>query len=200
MIELLLQAERSLEAGSLDQAERLYWQAIDADSRNAIAIVGLAKVARRRGDDRTAIAFGRRALEVDGDDAVARRLVAELEAAHPATSRPRPQGVPASGDPLATRTRADAAPGGAGEPAASTVAAGSSAESSGGTSARSSGGTSVGEVQAGSAPDPGRGADAWPAADDRPDPAAAAETRRPTRADIEWPAADLKQVRPRGDR
>ena len=64
MIELLLQAERALGTGALDVAERLYWQAIDADSQTAIAIVGLAKVARLKGDDRTAIAFGRRALKV----------------------------------------------------------------------------------------------------------------------------------------
>jgi hypothetical protein len=83
MIELLLQAERALGTGAFDVAERLYWQAIDADSQNAIAIVGLAKVARLKGDDRTAIAFGRRALKVDSENAVARKLVAELEAEHP---------------------------------------------------------------------------------------------------------------------
>ncbi len=88
MIELLLQAERALGTGAFDVAERLYWQAIDADSQNAIAIVGLAKVARLKGDDRTAIAFGRRALKVDSENAVARRLVAELEAAHPEEVRP----------------------------------------------------------------------------------------------------------------
>ena len=80
MIELMLQAERSLAMGLVDQAERLYWQAIESDSRNAIAIVGLAKVARQRGDERTAIAFARRALAVDGENAVARRLMDELGA------------------------------------------------------------------------------------------------------------------------
>jgi hypothetical protein len=78
MIELLLQAERALGMGLLDQAERLYWQAIDGDGQNAIAIVGLAKVARQRGDDRTAMAFGRQALALDGENAVAIRLVAEV--------------------------------------------------------------------------------------------------------------------------
>lgn len=117
MIELLLQAERALGMGALDQAERLYWQAIDADSQNAIAIVGLAKVARTRGDDRTAIAFVRRALKVDAENAVARRLVAELEAAHPtdaaqATAAPKPAAdVPpaATATPAETRKSAAAA-------------------------------------------------------------------------------------------
>ena len=94
MIELLLQAERARRGRVLDQAERLYWQAIDADSQNAIAIVGLAKVARLRGDDRTAIAFGRRALKVDSENAVARRLVAELETAHPRDPPGRGGGPP----------------------------------------------------------------------------------------------------------
>lgn len=110
MIELLLHAERALGMGALDQAERLYWQAIDADSQNAIAIVGLAKVARQRGDDRTAIAFGRRALKVDAENAVARRLVAELETAHPAEAAP-------AAPPAAHAATPE--PDGAGEPAVS---------------------------------------------------------------------------------
>ena len=175
MIELLLQAERALGMGALDQAERLYWQAIDADSQNAIAIVGLAKVARHRGDDRTAIAFGRRALKVDAENAVARRLVAELEAAHPAEAahaaeaahpadaapaEPAVEDAPSAVEdaPSATPTAQAATPerDGAGQPAAS------------------------GEKGDAGAPDPG--------------------AKRGGRPELEWPAADLQQVRQPRDR
>jgi Tfp pilus assembly protein PilF len=78
MIELVLEAERALVAGRLDQAERLYWQAVEGDSRNAIAIVGLARVALERGDERTAAEFARRALVLDPENAAALRLNARL--------------------------------------------------------------------------------------------------------------------------
>lgn len=115
MIELLLQAERALGMGLLDQAERLYWQAIDGDGQNAIAIVGLAKVARQRGDQRTAMAFGRQALALDGENAVAIRLVAEVAAsmraptagtAASAEAAPSAE-APAEATPPTVRSRAD---------------------------------------------------------------------------------------------
>ena len=79
MIELMLQAERALSMGLVDSAEHLYWQAVESDGRNVIAIVGLAKVALARGDDRTALQFARKALELDPEDGAARRLVERLE-------------------------------------------------------------------------------------------------------------------------
>lgn len=79
MIELLLQAEDALGLGRLDRAEQMYWQAIERDPQNAMAVVGLARVAIERGDDRTALAFGRRALDIDPENAAARRLTARLE-------------------------------------------------------------------------------------------------------------------------
>ena len=79
MIELLLQAEGALGLGLLERAEQIYWQAIARDPQNAIAVVGLARVAIERGDERTALAFGRRALDIDPENAVARRLTARLE-------------------------------------------------------------------------------------------------------------------------
>jgi tetratricopeptide (TPR) repeat protein len=79
MIELLLQAERALSVGLVDQAERLYRQAADADPRNSIAVVGLARVALERADDRTAYAEARRALAIDPENAAAVRLVTRLE-------------------------------------------------------------------------------------------------------------------------
>lgn len=78
MIELLLQAERTLTMGLLDQAERLYRQAADADRQNAIAVVGLARVALERGDDRGAWTLALHALEIDSEDTVALRLEARL--------------------------------------------------------------------------------------------------------------------------
>jgi len=79
MIELLLQAERSLAVGQVDQAERLYAQAAAADPRNSIAVVGLARVALERGDEPAAWRLGRRALEIDPENVAGQRLVGRLE-------------------------------------------------------------------------------------------------------------------------
>ncbi len=79
MIELLLQAERALTMGMVDQAERLYRQAADSDPRNSIAVVGLARVALERDDDAGALQEARRALAIDPENAAASRLVARLE-------------------------------------------------------------------------------------------------------------------------
>jgi tetratricopeptide (TPR) repeat protein len=81
MIELLLAAEGLLSAGKLDQAERLFEQVAEADPRNAIAVVGLARVALERGDAGAALATARRALDIDPQEAAARRLVIRLEGA-----------------------------------------------------------------------------------------------------------------------
>jgi Tfp pilus assembly protein PilF len=80
MIEIMLQAEGALETGRLDQAEKLYWQVVELDARNAIAVVGLARVAIERGDEQTAREFTRRALELDPENASALRLTARLAA------------------------------------------------------------------------------------------------------------------------
>jgi Tfp pilus assembly protein PilF len=79
VIEVLLQAERVLAAGLVDQAERLYRQAVAADPRNSIAVVGLARVALERADDAGALRLAWRALAIDPENAAAVRLAARLE-------------------------------------------------------------------------------------------------------------------------
>jgi len=78
MIELMLQAERALLVGMVDQAERLYQTAATNDPRNAIAVVGLARIALERNDDRAAYDLSRRALAIDPENAAALRLEARL--------------------------------------------------------------------------------------------------------------------------
>jgi thioredoxin-like negative regulator of GroEL len=79
VIELLLQAERALSMGLVDQAERTYRTAIEADPRNSIAVVGLARVALERGDDAEAWRQAKRALAIDPENAAAQRLVDRME-------------------------------------------------------------------------------------------------------------------------
>jgi len=74
VIEPMLEAERALAVGLLDQAERLYRQVVAADPKNSIAIVGLARVALERGDERTAYLDARRALALDPDNPMASHL------------------------------------------------------------------------------------------------------------------------------
>ena len=79
MIELLLQAEGALSVGLLDRAETLYRQVANADPRNAIAIVGLSRVALERGQQLAALELARRALEIDRENVAADRMVQRLE-------------------------------------------------------------------------------------------------------------------------
>jgi tetratricopeptide (TPR) repeat protein len=128
MIELLLQAERTLAMGLLDQAERLYRRAIEADPRNAIAIVGLARVAVERGDDGEAHRQATRALRIDPENAAASRMIARLEEVAAAGGAPIPGGEePVSG---AAEPGAAAEPGGE-EPVSGAAEPGAAAEPGG---------------------------------------------------------------------
>lgn len=79
MFELLLQADRALAGGLLDRAERTYWQLIELDPTNSMAIAGLARVALERGDERSARTFASRAVEIDADSIAARRVLDTLD-------------------------------------------------------------------------------------------------------------------------
>lgn len=79
MIEVLLQAESALQLGLLDRAEALYEQVRRADPRNAIAVVGLARVALERGHQDAALDLARQALAIDDQNVAARRLVQRME-------------------------------------------------------------------------------------------------------------------------
>jgi tetratricopeptide (TPR) repeat protein len=103
VIELLLQAEGALSVGLLDRAETIYRQVANADPRNAIAIVGLSRVALERGQQRAALELAQRALTIDRENVAAQRMVQRLEEvlayrgeAPPAPAGPQPTAGPAT--------------------------------------------------------------------------------------------------------
>src|SRR5512141_2170658 len=79
MFELLLQADRALAEGQLDRAEKTYWQLIELDPSNAIATAGLSRVALDRGDHRLARTLAERALGMDAESLVARKVLTAIE-------------------------------------------------------------------------------------------------------------------------
>lgn len=100
MIEQLLEAERALSFGLVDQAEGLYRRVAEHDPRNAIAVVGLSRVALERGDDRTAYVEARRALVLDPDNPAAQNMVLRLEEVMQARGE-QPPDISAAGGALA---------------------------------------------------------------------------------------------------
>lgn len=78
MIELMLEAERAMAIGLLDNAERLYGQVVAHDPKNAIAVTGLARVALERGDQPAAYTLARRALALDPDNPMASHLAMRM--------------------------------------------------------------------------------------------------------------------------
>jgi len=97
MIERLLAAEAALSRDELDHAQRMFDQVVEADPRNAIAVVGLARVLARRGDTDAARELLAHALDIDPDEAAAHRLLAQLEASTPAeTAAAAPAAPPAT--------------------------------------------------------------------------------------------------------
>jgi tetratricopeptide (TPR) repeat protein len=76
--ERVLQADRLLAVDLVEQAEAIYREVADRDPLHAIAIVGLARCALARGDDRGAYELAARALAIDPDDDMARRMEARL--------------------------------------------------------------------------------------------------------------------------
>jgi hypothetical protein len=79
VIERLLDAERAMSFGQLDQAEQIYEQVSTSDPRNSIAVVGLGRVALERGDELGAYLLARRALGIDPENDAARRMAVRLE-------------------------------------------------------------------------------------------------------------------------
>jgi tetratricopeptide (TPR) repeat protein len=78
VIEQLLQADRLLAVDQVDAAEAIYRRVSELDPMDAIAVVGLARCALARGDDRAAHELSARALEIDPANDMARRMEARL--------------------------------------------------------------------------------------------------------------------------
>ena len=78
MIEQILQADRLLNVDQVEQARDMYARVVALDPGNAIAVVGLARCALAGGDDRGAYELAARALRVDPENDMARRMEARL--------------------------------------------------------------------------------------------------------------------------
>jgi thioredoxin-like negative regulator of GroEL len=78
VIEMLLQADRLLTVDMVDQADAVYRRVAEQDPRNAIAVVGMARCALARGEDQEAYRLAARALDIDPENDMARRMTARM--------------------------------------------------------------------------------------------------------------------------
>ncbi len=78
MIEQILEADRNLRVDQVDKARDIYARVVELDPGNAIAVVGLAQCALAGGDDEKAHQLASRALEIDPENDMARRMEARL--------------------------------------------------------------------------------------------------------------------------
>jgi tetratricopeptide (TPR) repeat protein len=103
MIERLLAAEAAFARGEVELAGRLFAQVAEADPRNAIASVGLARIAQREGRDDEARQLAERALQIDPDEAAAAQLLREMALATKSgqASRQAPEPTPPGDEPMA---------------------------------------------------------------------------------------------------
>jgi hypothetical protein len=110
MIELMLEAERALAVGLLDQAERNYALVVASDPRNAIAIVGLARVALERGDQAATYRYARQALALDPDNPAASHLARRMGEQFAMRGEPLPGDAPGAAATSATGPGSSGAP------------------------------------------------------------------------------------------
>lgn len=78
MNERLLQADRLLIVGLIDQAGRIYRDVLDVEPRNSQALIGLANCEVEQGNLLAGYEFALRVLEVDRTNSVALRMEARL--------------------------------------------------------------------------------------------------------------------------
>jgi tetratricopeptide (TPR) repeat protein len=78
VIEQILQADRYLQVDQVEKARNVYQKVVDMDPGNAIAVVGLARCALAEGEDGQAYELASRALEIDPENDMARRMEARL--------------------------------------------------------------------------------------------------------------------------
>ncbi len=101
MIEQILQADRYLQVDQIGKARDVYQKVVDLDPGNAIAVVGLARCALAEGQDQEAYELASRALEIDPENDMARRMEARLSEILATRGAPveRPAAAAASVDP-----------------------------------------------------------------------------------------------------
>jgi len=78
VIEQILEADRNLQVDQVDKARDIYARVVELDPGNAIAVVGLGQCALAEGDDEKAHQLASRALVIDPENDMARRMEARL--------------------------------------------------------------------------------------------------------------------------
>jgi len=109
---MLLQADRLLTVDMVDQADAIYRRVAEQDPRNAIAVVGMARCALARGEDQEAYLLAARALDIDPENDMARRMtarMAEVLTYRGETLPEAPASAPAAVDPTVSTPVAEPA-------------------------------------------------------------------------------------------